>query len=178
MVCQRHHIYKMTSHIQFGLRKIVFCHFKNLNFQSESESYSVVSNSLQHHRLHSPWNSLGPNTGVGSLSRIDVPSSPGVMPIHLLTKIMTSTAQNNCNFFVIWNRDQFLQFPAEQKLLQKEQLPIKMQKCRKYCFHSSRKKPNNPQNYNLLLPNTITEVTEETSRLKSEERQAPSRKYK
>lgn len=67
---------------------------------------------------------------------------------------------------------------AEQKLLQKDWLPIKMQKCRKYCFHSSRKKPNNLQNYNLLLPNTINEVTEETSRLKCEERQAPSRKCK
>ena len=70
---------------------------------------------------------------------------------------------------------------AEQKLLQKDWLPIKMQKCRKHCFHSSRekkKKKNNLKNYNLLLPNTINEVTEETSRLKCEERQAPSRKYK
>ena len=36
--------------------------------KSESESQSVVSNSLQPHRLYSPWNSLGRNTGVGSLS--------------------------------------------------------------------------------------------------------------
>ena len=35
---------------------------------SQSESSSVVSNSLQHHRLYSPWNSPGQNTGVGSLS--------------------------------------------------------------------------------------------------------------
>ena len=34
----------------------------------ESESHSVVSNSLQPQRLHSPWNSPGQNTGVGSLS--------------------------------------------------------------------------------------------------------------
>ena len=33
-----------------------------------SESCSVVSNSLRPHGLHSPWNSLGQNTGVGSLS--------------------------------------------------------------------------------------------------------------
>ena len=33
-----------------------------------SESHSVVSNSLWPHRLYSPWNSLGQNTGVGSLS--------------------------------------------------------------------------------------------------------------
>ena len=36
--------------------------------ESESESHSVVSDSLQHHGLYSPWNSPGQNTGVGSLS--------------------------------------------------------------------------------------------------------------
>ena len=36
--------------------------------QSESESCSVVSNSLQPHVLYSPWNSPGQTTGVGSLS--------------------------------------------------------------------------------------------------------------
>ena len=35
-----------------------------------SESCSVVSDSLQTHGLHSPQNSLSPNTGVGSLSLI------------------------------------------------------------------------------------------------------------
>ena len=34
----------------------------------ESESCSVVSDSLQHHGLYSPWNSPGQNTGVGCLS--------------------------------------------------------------------------------------------------------------
>ena len=34
----------------------------------ESESGSVMSYSLQPHGLYSPWNSLGQNTGVGSLS--------------------------------------------------------------------------------------------------------------
>ena len=33
-----------------------------------SESHSVMSNSLQPHGLHSPWNSPGQNAGVGSLS--------------------------------------------------------------------------------------------------------------
>ena len=33
-----------------------------------SERRSVVSNSLHPHRLYSPWNSPGQNTGVGSLS--------------------------------------------------------------------------------------------------------------
>ena len=36
--------------------------------KSESESHSVVSDSLQPHGLYSPWNSPGQNTGVGSLS--------------------------------------------------------------------------------------------------------------
>ena len=34
----------------------------------ESESHSVVSDSLQPNGLYSPWNSPGKNTGVGSLS--------------------------------------------------------------------------------------------------------------
>ena len=36
--------------------------------ESESESCSVMSDSLQPHGLYSPWNSLGQNTGLGSLS--------------------------------------------------------------------------------------------------------------
>ena len=36
--------------------------------ESESESCSVMSNSLQPHGLYSPWNSPDQNTGVGSLS--------------------------------------------------------------------------------------------------------------
>ena len=37
------------------------------NWKSESESRSVLSDSLRLHRLYSPWNSSGQNTGVGSL---------------------------------------------------------------------------------------------------------------
>ena len=36
--------------------------------EKESESRSVVSDSLRPHGLYSPWNSPGQNTGVGSLS--------------------------------------------------------------------------------------------------------------
>ena len=36
--------------------------------KEESESHSVVSNSVGPHGLYSPWNSPGKNTGVGSLS--------------------------------------------------------------------------------------------------------------
>ena len=35
---------------------------------SESESCSVMSDSLRPHELYSPWSSLGQNTGLGSLS--------------------------------------------------------------------------------------------------------------
>ena len=40
---------------------------ENVSSSSESESQSVVSNSLWPHGLY-PWNSPGQNTGVGSLS--------------------------------------------------------------------------------------------------------------
>ena len=42
----------------------------------ESESRSVVSSSLWPHGLYSPWNSLGQNTGVGSLSLLQGSSQP------------------------------------------------------------------------------------------------------
>ena len=40
----------------------------NVHLVRESESCSVVSDSLRTQGLHSPWNSVGQNTGVGSLS--------------------------------------------------------------------------------------------------------------
>ena len=51
---------------------------------SESESCSVMSNSLGPHGLYSPWNSPGQNTGVGSLSLLQgifptQGSSPGLL---------------------------------------------------------------------------------------------------
>ena len=42
-----------------------------------SESRSVMSDSLRPHGLHSPWNSPGQNTGVGSLSLLQ-----GIFPIQ------------------------------------------------------------------------------------------------
>ena len=38
-----------------------------------------MSDSLQPHGLYSPWNSPGQNTGVGSLSHLQV-SNPGIEP--------------------------------------------------------------------------------------------------
>ena len=46
-------------------------------WESESESRSVVSDCLEPQGLHSPWNSPGQNTGVGSLSLLqgDLPKA-------------------------------------------------------------------------------------------------------
>ena len=54
-----------------------------LTYICGSESHSVVFGSLQPHGLHSPWNSPGQNTGVGSLSLLQglfptQGSNPGV----------------------------------------------------------------------------------------------------
>ena len=53
--------------------------------ESESESHSVVSNSLRPQGLYSPWNSPGQNTGVGSLLLLQgifptQGSNPGLLP--------------------------------------------------------------------------------------------------
>ena len=44
--------------------------------ESENESHSVLSDSLQPHGLYSPQNSPGQNTGVGSLSLLRGSSQP------------------------------------------------------------------------------------------------------
>ena len=54
-----------------------------LGWESESESCSVVSDSLQHHGLYSLWNFPGQNTGVGSHSLLQgifptQESNPGI----------------------------------------------------------------------------------------------------
>ena len=53
--------------------KAVYCHsLYSAYIQSESESHSVMSNSLSPHGLYSPWNFPGQNTGVGSLFLLQV----------------------------------------------------------------------------------------------------------
>ena len=46
-----------------------------IRIYTESESCSVMSDSLRPHRRYSPWNSLGQNTGVGSRSLLQ-----GILP--------------------------------------------------------------------------------------------------
>ena len=51
--------------------------------ENESESHSVVSDSLQPHGLYSPLNSPGQNTGLGSLSLLQ-----GIFPMQGLNPFL------------------------------------------------------------------------------------------
>ena len=70
---------KQFVNIKYYLNKSAYFMLK-CNYY-ESESLSVVSDSLLPHGLYSPWNSPGQNTGVGSLlpSPGDLPN-PGLEP--------------------------------------------------------------------------------------------------
>ena len=58
-----------------------FCSIdRNITLAKWCESCSVVSGSLQPHGLYNPWNSLGQNTGVGSLSLLQDLPNPGMEP--------------------------------------------------------------------------------------------------
>ena len=48
---------------------------RHILFEGESESLSVMSESLRLYELYSPWNSLGQNTAVGNLSPLQ-----GIVP--------------------------------------------------------------------------------------------------
>ena len=69
----------------------------------ESESHSVVSDSLRPHGLYSPWNSLGQNTGVGSISLLQgifptQGSNPGLLHCRrFFTSWATREAQEYCS---------------------------------------------------------------------------------
>ena len=82
---------------------------------SESESLSVMSDSLQPHRLYSPWNSPGQNTGVGSCSFLQ-----GIFPIQGSNPVLLHCRQPQFYSWVgkiCWRRDRpptpvFLGFPC------------------------------------------------------------------
>ena len=66
---QQQNISKYAIHTLSIYKIIYMCiHTHTYIYPCESESHSVVSDSLQSHRLYSPWNSPGQNTGVGSFS--------------------------------------------------------------------------------------------------------------
>ena len=62
------HLKKLSKSVWFRVPTLTRETVGGSEEKSESESHSVVSNSLQPHGLYSPWNSPGKNTGVGSLS--------------------------------------------------------------------------------------------------------------
>ena len=66
-------LYLLNQHV-YSLQGL---HRKRSRRIFESESFSVVYNSLWPHGLYSPWNSPGQNTGVGSLSLL-----PEIFPIQ------------------------------------------------------------------------------------------------
>ena len=63
--------YRILSRVLYAVQYIP------LQIGCESESCSVVSDSLRPHGLYSPWNSPGQNTGVGSHSLLQ-----GIFPIQ------------------------------------------------------------------------------------------------
>ena len=69
------------------LSDLSWCFMEEKNHLN-SESHSVMSNSLWPHGLHSPWNSPGRNTGVGSLSLLQ-----GIFPTKFLTRGFMSSSK-------------------------------------------------------------------------------------
>ena len=66
----------------------------NLSPWRESESCSVVSDSLRPHGLYSPWNSPGQNTGVDSLSLSPEDlHNPGIEPRSPTLHVVSLTAE-------------------------------------------------------------------------------------
>ena len=68
-----------------------------------SESHSVMSYSLWPHRLYSPWNSPGQNTGVGSLSLLQwifptQGSNPGLLHCRRILYQLSHNAKWKYNF--------------------------------------------------------------------------------
>ena len=64
-------------------RSIGSCSYSKGCMNIKSESHSVVSDSLWPHGLYSPWNSPGQNTGVGSLSFLQIFPTQGSNPALL-----------------------------------------------------------------------------------------------
>ena len=107
-------------------RKAVLPSFINVRTkvsENESESRSVVYNSLQPHGLYSPWNSPGQNTGVGSLSLLQgifptQGSSPGLPHCRwILYQLRPREAQRTVEYSgVRFQRESILTSSPSQKV--------------------------------------------------------------
>ena len=60
--------FEFKPHQRRGLVKTLYFQWAPMKASSESESFSVESDSLRPQELYSPWNCPGQNTGVGNLS--------------------------------------------------------------------------------------------------------------
>ena len=88
IICRKNVRQKISSKFLSGLGKWVR-HWE----WSESESPSIMSDSLQPRGLYSPWNSLSKNTGVGSLSLLQ-----GIFPPRDRTQVSHIAG----GFFTSW----------------------------------------------------------------------------
>ena len=71
-ISAQYEVFFLFSQLQYNLIHSADRHLFSSSYESENESCSVMSNSLQPHGLYNPWNSPGHNTGVGSLSLLQV----------------------------------------------------------------------------------------------------------
>ena len=71
----------------------------------KSESCSVVSDSLRPHGLYSPWNSLGQNTGVDSLSLLQgiFPPKDWTQVSHIAGRFFTSWATREAPIYALFD---------------------------------------------------------------------------
>ena len=65
---KEHHVFKSLTHTARRWYEILCDHYLTRVLSLESESCSVISDSLWPHGLYRPWNTPGQNTGVGTLS--------------------------------------------------------------------------------------------------------------
>ena len=87
--------------------RTLYIHAIARSSQSESESCSVMSDSLQLHGLYSPWNSPGQNTGVGTHSLLR-----GIFPTQ-----GSNPGLPHCRFFTSWaTREAHLSFYSSQMI--------------------------------------------------------------
>ena len=85
--------------------------------KSESESRSVMSNSLQPHGLYRPWNFPGQNTGVGSCSLLQGSSQPKdqTQVSHIAGGFFTSWATREAQEYWVGSLSLLQQiFPAQE----------------------------------------------------------------
>ena len=75
----------------------------------ESESHSLLSNSLGPHGLYSPWNSPGQNTGVGSLSLLQgiVPTQGSNPGLSCCRWILYQLSHKGSPRILVWVADPF-----------------------------------------------------------------------